>query len=60
MKKEGKNIEIQKENPVAKALAGSQYRLKVKVSKKVYRRTEQKKNTRALLQSGNDPMRLSA
>ena len=38
----GKKIEIIKEDPVAKALMGPRYRMKVKVSKKVYRRNEQK------------------
>ncbi len=55
----GKKIEIIKENPVARALAESQYRMKVKVSKKVYRRTLQKGNTRILLKSENGPMRSS-
>ncbi len=58
-KSDGKKIEIIKENPVARALAESQYRMKVKVSKKVYRRTLQKGNTRILLKSENDPMRSS-
>jgi len=53
----GKKIEIIKENPVAKALMGSRYRMKVKVSKKVYRRTEQKRGTRAMLKNENGPMR---
>ncbi len=53
----GKKIEIIKENPVAKALMGSQYRMKVKVSKKVYRRTEQKRGTRVMLNSENGAMR---
>jgi hypothetical protein len=53
----GKKIEIIKENPVAKALMGPRYRMKVKVSKKVYRRMEQKRNTRAMLKSENGPMR---
>ena len=50
----GKKIEIIKEDPVAKALMGSRYRMKVKVSKKVYRRTEQK---RVILKDENGPMR---
>ena len=53
----GKKIEIIKENPVAKALMGSRYRMKVKVSKKVYRRTEQKRSTRVMLKGENGPMR---
>ncbi len=52
----GSKIEIIKENPVAKALMGPRYRMKVKVSKKVYRRTEQKSGTRAMLKSENGPM----
>lgn len=56
----GKKIEIIKEDPVAKALMGPQYRMKVKVSKKVYRRTDQKRNARAMLNSENGPMRSSA
>ncbi len=52
----GKKIEIIKEDPVAKALMGSRYRMKVKVSKKVYRRTEQK---RVILKDENGPMRSS-
>ena len=50
----GKKIEIIKENPVARALMGSRYRMKVKISKKVYRRTEQK---RVILKDENGPMR---
>jgi hypothetical protein len=53
-KNDGKKIEIIKEDPVAKALMGPRYRLKVKVSKKVYRRTEQK---RVLRKDENGPMR---
>jgi hypothetical protein len=53
----GKKIEIIKENPVARALMGPRYRMKVKVSKKVYRRVEQRRNTRAMLKSENGPMR---
>ena len=59
-KSNGKKIEIIKENPVARALAESKYRMKVKVSKKVYRRTVQKGNTRILLKNENGPMRSSA
>ena len=55
----GKKIEIIKENPVARALAESQYRMKVKVSKKVYRRAVQMGNTRILLKNENGPMRSS-
>jgi len=53
-KSDGKKIEIIKEDPVAKALMGPRYRLKVKVSKKVYRRTQQK---RVLRKDENGPMR---
>ncbi len=53
----GKKIEIIKENPVAKALMGPRFRMKVKVSKKVYRRTQQKRNTRTMLKDENGPMR---
>ena len=53
-KSDGKKIEIIKEDPVAKALNSPKYRMKVKVSKKVYRRTEQK---RVLLKNENGPMR---
>lgn len=53
----GKKIEITKENPVAKALMRPRYRMKVKVSKKVYRRTEQKRKMRDTLNSENGPMR---
>ena len=56
-KSDGKKIEIIKEDPVAKALMGSRYRMKVKVSKKVYRRTDQKRNTRGILKNENGPMR---
>jgi hypothetical protein len=56
-KSDGKKIEIIKEDPVAKALNSSQYRMKVKVSKKVYRRVEQRRNTRTLLKNENGPMR---
>ena len=55
-KSDGNKIEIIKEDPVAKALMGSRYRLKVKVSKKAYRRTEQK---RVLRKDENGPMRSS-
>jgi hypothetical protein len=53
----GKKIEIIKEDPVAKALMGSRYRMKVKVSKKVYSRVEQRRNTRVMLKNENGPMR---
>ena len=53
----GKKIQIIKENPVARELMGSRYRMKVKVSKKVYRRADQKRNTRAMLKNENGPMR---
>ena len=53
-KSDGRKIEIIKEDPVAKALMGPRYRLKVKVSKKVYRRTQQK---RVLRKDENGPMR---
>lgn len=53
-KSDGKKIEIFKEDPVAKALNSPKYRMKVKVSKKVYRRVEQK---RVLLKNENGPMR---
>jgi hypothetical protein len=56
-KSDGKKIEILKEDPVAKALRGSRYRMKVRVSKKLYRRTEQKRNTRVMLKNENGPMR---
>ncbi len=55
----GRKIEIIKENPVAKALMGPRYRMKVKVSKNVYRRTEQKRGTLAMLKNENGPMRSS-
>ena len=58
MKKNGgKKIEIIKEDPVAKALNSPKYRMKVKVSKKVYRRTEQRRNMRVMLKNENGPMR---
>lgn len=53
----GKKIEIIKEDPVAKALMGSRYRMKVKISKKVYRRNEQKRNMQVMLKNENGPMR---
>ena len=53
----GKKIEIIKEDPVAKALMGSRYRMKVKVSKKVYRRNEQKRKMQVMLKNENGPMR---
>jgi hypothetical protein len=53
----GKKIEIIKENPVAKELMGPRYRMKVKVSKKVYRRTEQKRKMRNILKNEKEPMR---
>ena len=53
----GNKIEIIKENPVAKALMGSRYRMKVKASKKDYRRTEQKSKMRDMLKNENGPMR---
>ena len=55
----GKKIEIIKEDPVAKALMGPRYRMKVKVSKKVYRRVEQKRGMRVMLKNENGPMRSS-
>jgi hypothetical protein len=58
-KSDGKKIEILKEDPVAKALNSPKYRMKVKVSKKVYRRTEQRRNARVMLKNENGPMRSS-
>lgn len=58
-KSNGKKIEIIKEDPVARALMGSRYRMQVKVSKKVYRRVAQRKNIRILLKNENGPMRSS-
>jgi hypothetical protein len=52
----GKKIEIIKEDPVAKALNSPKYRMKVKVSKKVYRRVEQKS---VIQKDENGPMRSS-
>ena len=56
-KSDGKKIEIIKEDPVAKVLMGPRYRMKVKVSKKVYRRTEQKRKMNVMLKNENGPMR---
>lgn len=56
-KRDGQKIEIIKENPVARALMGSRYRMKVKVSKKVYSRTEQKNKVRTFLKDENGTMR---
>ena len=53
----GRKIEIIKEDPVAKALMGPRYRMKVKVSKKVYRRMEQKRKMSVMLKNENGPMR---
>jgi len=53
----GRKIEIIKEDPVAKALMGPRYRMQVKVSKKVYRRTEQKRKMNIMLKNENGPMR---
>lgn len=53
----GRKIEIIKEDPVAKALMGPRFRMKVKVSKKVYRRTEQKRKMQTMLKNENGPMR---
>ena len=58
-KSNGKKIEIVKENPVARALMGSRYRMQVKVSKKLYNRTSQKNKMRTLLKNENGPMRSS-
>ncbi len=58
-KSDGKNIEIVKENPVAKALMGSRYRMTVKGSKRVYRRMEEKRRMRVMLKNENGPMRSS-
>ncbi len=58
-KSDGKNIEIIKENPVAKALMASRYRMTVKGSKKVYRRAQQKNRTRSIMSHENGPMRSS-
>lgn len=53
----GKKIEIIKEDPVAKELMGPRYRMKVKVSKKVYRRNEQKRTIRDIIKNEKEPMR---
>ena len=58
-KSDVKKIEIIKENPGARALMGSHYRMKVKVSKKLYNRTNQKSKLHTLLKSENGPMRSS-
>lgn len=58
-KSDGKKIEIIKENPVARALMGSHYRMKVKVSKKLYNRVNQKSKLHTLLKNENGPMRSS-
>ncbi len=55
----GKKIEIIKENPVAKALMGSRYRMTVKGSQKVYRRAVQKNRMRSIGNNENGPMRSS-
>ena len=55
----GKKIEIIKENPVAKALMGSRYRMTVKGSKKVYRRAVQKNRMRSIGNTENGPIRSS-
>ncbi len=55
----GMKIKIIKENPVARALMGSRYRMKVKVSKKVYNRVNQKSKLHTLLKNENGPMRSS-
>ncbi|MCH7500950.1 MAG: hypothetical protein IH886_13235 [Nitrospinae bacterium] len=58
-KSDGKKIEIIKENPVARALMGSRYRMTVKGSKRVYRRADQKNRMRVMLKNENGPMRSS-
>ena len=58
-KSDGKKIEIIKENPVARALMGSRYRMTVKGSKRVYRRTALKRRMRVMLKNENGPMRSS-
>ena len=58
-KSDGKKIEIIKENPVARALMGSRYRMTVKVSKRAYRRADQKNRMRVMLKNENGPMRSS-
>jgi len=55
----GKKIEVIKENPVAKALMGSRYRMTVKGSKKVYRQAVQKNRMRSIGNNENGPMRSS-
>jgi len=51
-----KNIKIRKDDPVAEQLATPTYRLQVKPSKKVYKRTAQKQQVRGALKEGKDPM----
>ncbi len=58
-KSDGQKIEIIKENPVARALMGSRYRMTVKVSKRVYRRAEQQRRMTVMLKNENGPMRSS-
>ena len=58
-KSDGKKIEIIKENPVARALMGLRYRMTVKVSKRVYRRADQKNRMRSIGNNENGPMRSS-
>ncbi len=51
-----RKIQVIRENPVARVLGGSQYRLQVKPSGKTYKRSDNKKIVKGELQNRKDPM----
>lgn len=51
-----RRIRVIRENPVARVLGGSQYRLQVKPSGKAYKRSDNKKSVKGELQDRKDPM----
>jgi len=51
-----RKIQVIRENPVARVLGGSQYRLQVKPSGKTYKRSDNRKIVKSELQGRKDPM----
>ncbi|MCH8312453.1 MAG: hypothetical protein IID17_05660 [Nitrospinae bacterium] len=51
-----RKVQVIRENPVARVLGGSQYRLQVKPSGKAYKRSDNKKIVKGELPDRKDPM----
>ena len=51
-----RKVQVIRENPVARVLGGSQYRLRVKPSGKTYKRSDNKKIVKGEQRDRKDPM----